>query len=112
MSEYINEFIVAGLATLSGIMVVALVAGVKWLLGLKALISKLTTAVEKIGDDVCDLYEIQGPQLAAQKAMLEGLKGQINGNVDSAIEKMEETQKLYDAAIMKNMKHSCGREAA
>lgn len=112
MGEYINGFIVAGLATLAGIVVVALVAAIKWMFSLKALISKLTTAVQKIGDDVCDLYEIQGPQIVAQKAMLEGIKGQINGNVDTAIERMAETQKRYDAALMKNMKHACSGEAA
>lgn len=105
--NYLQEFIIGGIVVVSGAVATALIAGIKWLFSIKRTLDSLAGAVSQMSSDVCDLYRIQLPQLAAQRATLEAFKGEINGNVDRALQKVEEAERIMGETLTSSMSHSC-----
>jgi len=61
-------------------------------------------AIEKIVPALNAVLEIQGPQTQAMIAMLEAQKGYCNGNVDRALEEMEQAKARYDKFLRDSAK--------
>lgn len=104
--DYLQEFVIGGIVVVSGAIATALIAGVRWLFSIKGTLDSLVSTVSKMSADVCDLYRIQLPQLAAQRATLEAFKGEVNGNVDRALAKVEEAEKIMGDTLTSNLNHS------
>jgi hypothetical protein len=61
-------------------------------------------ALDKIVPAINAVLEIQGPQTCAMIAMLEAQKGYCNGNVDRALEEMEQAKAKYDKFLQDSAK--------
>lgn len=73
----------------------------KWLFHSKRSMERILSELEGMQLNVTTLFRLQGSQLMSLKATLEAQRdGQCNGNVEKAIESIEEAKKVYDEHLL------------
>jgi len=73
----------------------------KWIFSSKRSMEKILSEIVFMRGNVTVLFRLQGPQIMSLKATLEAQRdGECNGNVDKALEMIEEAKKEFDEHLL------------
>lgn len=76
----------------------------RWLFSSKRSMERILSELICMRSNVTILFRMQGPVLMSLKASLEAQRdGQCNGNVDKALEMIEEAKKEFDNHLLKTL---------
>ena len=79
----------------------------KWLVNSKRQMETVIHELEGLKKHVSILFRLQGPQLMSLKATLEAQRdGECNGNVEEALEAMEEAKRIHDNHLLEMLSHA------
>lgn len=89
----------------------------RWIVSSRRSMERILSEIVFMRGNVTVLFRLQGPQIMSLKATLEAQRdGECNGNVDKALEMIEEARKEYDEHLLSAFaglgEGTAGRDAA
>ena len=101
MEKLIGKLMDSTAAIVAAGIVGAMWINLRWIFSSRRSMERILTEIVFMRRNVTVLFRLQGPQIMSLKATLEAQRdGECNGNVDKALEMIEEAKKEYDEHLL------------
>jgi len=104
MEKFLGKLADSAAGIVAAGIVSAIWLNMRWLFSSKRSIEKILSELSFMQSNITILFRLQGPLIMSLKATLEAQRdGKCNGNVDKAIEMIEEGKKEFDEHLLNTL---------